>query len=687
MVRLVFALSLAACCASPPGVTANELPPDDHPARGRFTPAVDVCVVSGQALTGPNRPAKGTTAIVLGHQYDSSMHPTLPCVELGRATADAEGRFAVSFRPLVPASHRVCLMADGFATELKLFETDKREVKVEAITLKPEQLVAGRVLAPGGNPAGGVNVEVAAVQIEGIHVPLGKPITGSAWPIRAESDEAGRVVLRGVPAGAQELWLRVDDDRYAPVSVVRFLGETARANAGVVVLDPKKPGFELKLEAPRWVTGRVVREHTGKPLAGAWVGAVMANWSTPGDSHTGAVWAKADADGRFKVRSGPWGPNLCVYAFAPPGEPCPDWSVGPIEWDEKKSSHDVTIAMPTGTLIRGRVIEEGTGRPVAGASLISMLHRENPKTMSQDDARCIYWSNEYHRRYSAADGTFEQPVASGELSHIMVKAPDGNYISRITTIGDMGYDKPGGAWMSLEAAEPVTPRADQRALEMTITLKRGVTLRGVATGPNGEAAKRVLVYRDRPWHTQDNQAIGPVLWGEPVPDGQFAVPGCDPKAATTLYFLDAENQWGATVVREANAPTEAIKVTLQPCGSAKVRVLTGAKKPLTEFPVYAFPRLEMALVFREALTNTIFTTGFYHLQVDGGALDYTRYPKLAADANGVVVFPTLIPGAPYRLMLNNGQPYGPDYKPVEKKLTVKPSETVDLGEMILPGAK
>ena len=56
-------------------------------------------------------------------------------------------------------------------------------------------------------------------------------------------------------------------------------------------------------------------------------------------------------------------------------------------------------------------------------------------------------------------------------------------------------------------------------------------------------------------------------------------------------------------------------------------------------------------------------------------LDVDRYRDIKTDANGQVTFPTLIPGATYRIIVFNQK------EKTEIQFTVEPGEAKDLGDL------
>jgi len=279
-----------------------------------------------------------------------------------------------------------------------------------------------------------------------------------------------------------------------------------RQKEGIISLkDGAEKSVSIQLSKPIYVTGVVTRKDTGAALPKAWVGVTFSDIEVAADSHAAAIWSQTDEKGRYRVRCGPWASRVHVYAFAPPGTPCPDWSAGPVNVPKGKVEIDLPIEMPVGILVRGKIVEQGTGKPIAYAGYVHILRREKPKTISRDDAFRMYWSNEYHYRYSAADGTFEQPVPAGESGVILVKAPNSSYVSQITSCGEILSGKPAPWWSVVEGLAKVETKSDAKELTLDIPLTRGVTAQGMVVGPKGEVVCRGVVFTSTPLHTHSHQ--------------------------------------------------------------------------------------------------------------------------------------------------------------------------------------
>lgn len=677
---LVLVLGLA---AGGPAVAADP-PPEggDHPAVARDRHRPEKVTVSGTVTDAQGRAVAGADVFVFGDQRQNCSFPRVPCLELGRGVTDREGAFRFESGTMADTSHQFCVVAPGHGATFVEFDADRKAADLGTVALPAERPVRGKVVGPDGKAAGGVTIEVRGLVMDGYKVRwFGSPRPGETpRPLTAKSAADGTFELRGLPGDAIETWVRIDDERFALYERNPLIG--LRQQQGIIPLkDGQGRAVEIKLDAPVYVSGVVTREDTGAPLAKAWVGVTFADIEVPADSHVAAIWARTDDRGRYRVRCGPWASRVHVYAFAPPGTPCPDWSAGPIEVPAGQAEIDLPVTMPVGILVKGKIVETGTGKPVANAGYVHILRREKPRTMDKAAASRAYWANEYHYRYSAADGTFELPVFAGESGVILVKAPDSSFASRVTSCGDILFGKAGPWWSVVEGLAELDTKPGDKGLSLDIPLTRGVTATGTLSGPNGEPVPRAVVFASTPLHAHHQQLFSGDEWAAPARDGAFALPGRDPTATTELYFLDVEHQWGATVRFDPKTQAgKPLKVALQPCGWAKVRFLDPDEKPVREDGI-ALNGFHTALVlgFRASAPDPramVHPADWYFGQ-QAFYFDPKRYEKLTPDKDGSVVYPSLIPGAPYKWVTAN--PKGFPALPVPADVAVRSGETTDLG--------
>jgi hypothetical protein len=252
------------------------------------------------------------------------------------------------------------------------------------------------------------------------------------------------------------------------------------------------------------------------------------------------------------------------------------------------------------------------------------------------------------------------------------------------------------AWLTLDVKAGDTPK-------VAVTLRRAPLLRGRVVGPDGKPASGVLLLR-RPALPFEEVAYGDAftrrafldLTGEmppatafyaldasirsgrraPAPvelrDGTFSIPVLDPRASYPLYFLDAKRKQGALIeLQGKQGGKEVVTVRLASCGSARARLVDAKGKGLANYR----PRVELLMRpgSHPAATDAPQPTTFWTNLV---ALETIRHQPArqgpATDAQGQLTLPELIPGATYRLWLDERK---------AREFTVRSGETLDLGEL------
>jgi hypothetical protein len=211
-------------------------------------------------------------------------------------------------------------------------------------------------------------------------------------------------------------------------------------------------------------------------------------------------------------------------------------------------------------------------------------------------------------------------------------------------------------------------------MEVNVGLRRGVTVVGRVIGPEGQQLQEAWMIsriflepslaRWLSWSARHHGS---------ATSGRFRIHGLDPDAEIPVYFLDPQHQLGATVnLSGKSAGSGPLSVQLGPCGTAKARLVDATGKPIAGYRAWA---LIMMVVtpgeFRAADTAAIYG-------ID--PVNYAQSP--VSDAQGRVVFPALIPGAPYR----RNQLYVTEARPVTE-FTVKAGETLDLGDIVIEKPK
>ena len=134
------------------------------------------------------------------------------------------------------------------------------------------------------------------------------------------------------------------------------------------------------------------------------------------------------------------------------------------------------------------------------------------------------------------------------------------------------------------------------------------------------------------------------------------VPGLNPDKEYRVYLIDPAKQCGATAMLSAKA-AQPIEIHLAACGSATVRLVDDAGQPYANYNIEERPYISVDLIQEPGSNATFYESkeptfeGYYVVNADP-----ERYEALRTDSDGRITFPTLIPGADYRLLaLNQAQ--------------------------------
>jgi hypothetical protein len=122
-------------------------------------------------------------------------------------------------------------------------------------------------------------------------------------------------------------------------------------------------------------------------------------------------------------------------------------------------------------------------------------------------------------------------------------------------------------------------------------------------------------------------------------------------------------------------------VRLLPCGTAQARVVDPNGEPVAGYRAQSLILMTVTPGASRgsgdpAVEKHPFADADYLTRID--SVNYRKEPT--SDAKGRIVFPALIPGATYRVS-NRARARRADPPPVPKEFTVKPGETLDLGDI------
>jgi RNA polymerase sigma factor (sigma-70 family) len=639
-----------------------------RPAPGRM-------FVTGRVLDPEGKPVPNATTMVYASLKwpgrGDRLAPMWPS-PMGRARSDGSGRFRLDAPRVSSARHYdfgAVAIAPGYGAGWVKLDPDADRPDAD-VSLRLEQVLHGRVFDVQGRPVRDAEVSVEqmaqfvaddatrpASEPEGPYFLADQPHGLPAWPRPATTDVDGRFTIRGVGRGLR-VGLAINDPRFAPLNLEIDTDTSSTAR-----------DLRMALEPSRVITGRVTYADTGAPAAHAGI-------SVSTHNEKFSAWAgdfETDAQGRFRANPRV-GDQYSLTIFAPENGPYLT-AFEKFAWPKGALEKTVDLALPLGVHIRGRVVEEGSGKPIAGARINYLSNPDkDPRTGATNG-----------RAATAEDGTFQLGVVPGP-GYLAVHGPGEEHVLREIGRRMARTGQPGGQRQYSHAFHRLELEPGDESREVTIALRPSAPVSVRVVGPDGRPARdavaisRVILQPTWiAWHWWRSYYHGAVQR-----DGHFAVHGLADDTEVPVYFLDARHKLGATARLSGRAGASGpVTVRLEPFGAARARLVDPDGKPV--------PRSREGA----ASATLVVTPGpspdsqdradLDRLSADEDILsriDPTRDKKgPVSDDQGRLTIPGLIPGATYRLYDNTmGQGVGPRLR---REFAVKPGETLDLGDVLI----
>jgi protocatechuate 3,4-dioxygenase beta subunit len=419
------------------------------------------------------------------------------------------------------------------------------------IDLAPPGELAGEVLDMAGRPIAGARVRAASSSRrrpggwDSFSVPEGLDV------LSARTDLHGKFRIFGAPEGGN-FTLEVTHPDYAGI----FTRDTLGAS-----------DITLNLEPAAQIQGRVVDDR-GKPAAGVTVLCVR-----KGGDYFPRPSTKTDAAGRFALRELHAGTYLVYLAYPEPGPgriivprrvegvPAGGWKRCP------------DLRLISGVVVKGRVTDGDTGRPLVGMRVNTLQMRGN---------LYIYGPSAMTR----ADGTYSLHLYPGKW--------------QVSVWAQRGYLP---KQVDVEVGSGKSLATTRRAL-WSLAVAKTAEVRGLVLDPNGKPAPRAIIFSS-PYGYRATTAA----------DGAFTLEGYyRPGNALNFYASSADGALAgtaaATASRAKDGRSARVTIRLAPCVAVAGRVVDEEGRPLERARVEAECRAPLGARSNETFSTlaTVLTT-------------------------------------------------------------------------------
>jgi RNA polymerase sigma factor (sigma-70 family) len=703
-----------------------------------------VMAISGQVFSPDGKAVSAADVAVVAWSHrmprEGEGSPRLETWAHGKT--DEEGRFQMTPRRVATTgyyAHRhyqIAVLAGhrgtGVGWHFLKFESAKADVKV---TLHPEQVRRGKLIDLKGQPAAGVRVDVVSVG-----KPAGKyemltagghpdketflsaapPSAGSGfwegevwfeeapdplpcWPSSAKTDAEGRFTLHGVGRD-QTVRIRIRGNEQV-ASELKTLAAASEA---------EPPELAISCGSPFFIEGTITDAGTGKPISKAHVhvevaGAAMFTplWPPPADwkgrQHCAGVGftpsalpvlaapsesGLTDERGHYRIsafRSDFY--KLRSFAVVVTGaEEKPYFTVKKtIRWPKGAIKQQVDVSVPRGVLVRGRVVEQPSEKPVADARID--FYQKGMKFRTETDGIALQPDGVLHPypRVTDVDGSFQIIVPPGR-SYLLVNGPTRVYTLDTIAPAELGIDDPypEAGWTFIPPGSRAGKKPSyypdravkldaqtNKALEpISVTLRRAPVLKGRVVGPDGDpAVKAKPIYGQAPFMEPSSGGFAMELR---LQNGEFSIPVRNPDTPLCLLFTDTERNLGAAAsFTPQQAEGEPVTVRLAPCGSVSFRLLDAAGKPLADEQPALWLSLPAEPYSAPRDLEKLIARGHHHWNYDA---IWSSDLKTRTDMNGRITISGLVPGAAYRLLLSDGK---------AKDFQMDAGKSLDLGDLTI----
>jgi RNA polymerase sigma factor (sigma-70 family) len=559
---------------------------------------VEMVEVKGRVVTPDGKPIAGAAVRGIYIERETKRFPG--------ATSGVDGRFTISFpkpekEPLGFMAQYPWLIASapgyGIGWAERVLRVD-RPAEQEVALVEEGPPIEGRIIDLEGRPVAGAGIKADRIwfdEKDKLPTWIAKARNGAAGNLgqdlrRLPLDELFTIEVKAGPDGRFKLDGIVGRDRIADllitgpgvattqVSVLsRDEPEIRSTDKGMMTRVPfivQAPRFQLALSPSKRVEGVVRDKVTGRPIAGIEITAAV--HAENGEIPAPGVEAKTDAEGRYRLDGLP---KATAYRlFAKPGKgqpytnatfkaPADSPALEPVAFD---------FALRRGVVVRGRVTDKATGRPISGMAIYYTF----PDNPSVGEFPGFSGSPPQYANFDE-DGRYELVALPGH-GLIVVEAEESRYLPAAGYEGIKGYD---AKYRVFTTTYVVLPASGHNILAgIDLDPKAGPTTLDLQADPGKSVAIEVVGPDGRPLGgTHQVKGMSETSLTTPLAQesARFEVHAIDPARPRRVIVTRGSGKWGKLIGTAFLKGNEAgpITIKLQPWGSVAGRIVDDEGRP------------------------------------------------------------------------------------------------------------
>lgn len=487
----------------------------------RALPGTKLARVTGRVIDDENRPVAAAWITPSADGGRTGRGRPMRTLQTGATVSGPDGAWVMRAAG-IDDPYGLDATKKGYPTgKAPAFKLSSGETKTGVVITVPRGIeVTGLVTDSVGSPVSGVSVTASEADRGGpgrfaMRMVLGE----SAAPDEVETGSDGRFTMRLAEGKYTVLFRR---EGFAPY------------NASSVDVRPGVAPVEVTLQPGAEIAGRVVRAG-GSGIEGVMVGSVMGG--VPSSATTGP-------DGSFVLKD--LAPGSAMVMVRKPEE------FIQLMRNVTAPASNITIEVPKGESVTGRVVDKSSGKPVTefSAGVSGESSGGGMRIMMQPVLKT----------FRSDDGSFQLEGLPIGPVQLIVSAP-----------GYVQYRVPG---LVLEEGKPVR--------DLEIALETGTKISGKVTGPDGKPVSGVTVGQRRP---QGAGPAGPGGGASTDAEGNYQLEAVEPGEKTITFNREGY----PAVTKTVNVSGRELKLDVQLGRGATIAgvVVTEGGSPVAGARVYA----------------------------------------------------------------------------------------------------